>query len=217
MITAAIFDMDGLLVDSEPFWRKAEIACFAKVGIQLTEDDCRDTMGWRLNEVVAHWYHKQPWPGTAPDEMEADIIETVSRYILQEAEPLPGVAHTIKQCRDAGLKMAVASSSPMRLIESVVDRLGLRNKFDILHSAQFEDFGKPHPAVFITTAKRLGVIPTSCLVFEDSFHGVVAGLAARMRVIAVPAPEERNSTKFGAAHAVLRSLEDFSLADLAHG
>lgn len=216
MISAVLFDMDGLLVDSEPFWRKAEIECFAKVGVALTEEDCRRTMGWRLNEVVAYWHRNQPWIGTLPNAVEADIIETVSRYILQEAEPLPGVARAIEICREAGLKTAVASSSPMKLIESVVERFGLRDAFDALHSAQYEAYGKPHPAVFLTAADMLGTIPTECLVFEDSFHGVVAGLAARMTVVAVPAVEDRHSPRFGAAHAVLHSLEDFSLADFAN-
>jgi len=210
MISAAIFDMDGLLVDSEPFWRKAEIACFAKVGVHLTESDCRDTMGWRLNEVVEYWYKKRPWQSLTPEAMEMDIIETVSHYILTEAEPMPGVAHAIQQCREAGLRTAIASSSPMKLIESVVDRFELRESFDALHSAQYEAFGKPHPAVFLSAARLLKCTPPSCLVFEDSFYGMVAGLAARMKVIAVPAAEESDSPQFGAAHALLGSLEEFN-------
>lgn len=209
MIRAAIFDMDGLLVDSEPFWRKAEIECFSKVRITLSEDDCRETMGYRLNEVVALWHSRQPWRGASQAEVEADIIETVSRYILEEAAPLPGVSEAIDICRKAGLKTAVASSSPLKLIESVVKRFGLESKFDCLHSAQHEEFGKPHPAVFIRTARALGVKPEECVVFEDSFHGMVAGLAARMRVIAVPSAEDFDRPEMKAAHLLLPDLRAF--------
>ncbi|MCA1750218.1 MAG: hexitol phosphatase HxpB [Cryomorphaceae bacterium] len=210
MIRAAIFDMDGLLVNSEPFWRKAEMECFAKVGITLSEDDCRETMGFRLNEVVALWYSRQPWQGASLADVEADIIETVSRYILEEAVPLPGVSEAIDICRKAGLKTAVASSSPMKLIESVVKRFDLESQFDCLHSAQHEEFGKPHPAVFIRTARTLGVKPEECVVFEDSFHGMVAGLAARMRVIAVPAAEDFDRPEFKAARLLLPDLRAFN-------
>lgn len=210
MIRAAIFDMDGLLVNSEPFWRKAEMECFAKVGITLSEDDCRETMGFRLNEVVALWYSQQPWQGASLADVEADIIETVSCYILEEAVPLPGVSEAIDICRKAGLKTAVASSSPMKLIESVVKRFDLESQFDCLHSAQHEEFGKPHPAVFIRTARTLGVKPEECVVFEDSFHGMVAGLAARMRVIAVPAAEDFDRPEFKAARLLLPDLRAFN-------
>jgi len=215
VIRAAIFDMDGLLVDSEPFWRKAEIECFAKVGVTLHDDDCRETMGYRLNEVVALWYARRPWHGVSQSAVEADIIETVSRYILQEAAPLPGVLNAIDICRKAGLKTAVASSSPLKLIESVVQRFNLVGKFDLLKSAQDEEFGKPHPAVFISAARKLGVPPDACIVFEDSFHGMVAGLAARMKVIAVPAAEDFDRPEFRAARHLLPDLTAFNAQILA--
>lgn len=210
MIRAVLFDMDGLLVDSEPFWRKAEKEAFAQVGIILTDRDCRETMGYRLNEVVALWQKRKPWAGPSASEVEADILRRVSHYILTEAQPLPGVLRTVDICRKAGMKTAVASSSPMQLIESTVQRFGLNEAFDLLHSAQDEPYGKPHPAVFISAARLLGVPAENCLVLEDSFHGTVAGLAAKMKVIAVPAPEDAGRTEFSAAHLQLESLEDFS-------
>jgi sugar-phosphatase len=215
MIEAAIFDMDGLLVDSEPFWRKAEMEAFGEVDIHLSENDCRETMGWRLNEVVALWHSRQPWTGPSQAEVEADILKRVSRYILEQATPLPGVMQAIAICRKAGLKTAIASSSPMQLIDSVVTRFNLKDSFQCLHSAQYESYGKPHPAVFINAAQMLGVPAPRCLVFEDSFHGMIAGLAARMKVIVVPAPEDASNLKYGAAHHKIESLLDFELGMLA--
>jgi sugar-phosphatase len=205
MAKAVIFDMDGLLVDSEPCWRRAEMECFARVGIPLTEADCRETMGYRLSEVVELWYHRKPWTGPSLLEMERSIIDRVTEYILTYAEPLPGVLSAIELCRSRG-RIAVASSSPMVLIEAVVKRFGLEGVFDVLHSAQHEAYGKPHPAVFIHAAAMLGVAPHTCTVIEDSFHGMVAGLAARMRTVVVPAPEAYEDHRWAAAHLKLPSL-----------
>jgi sugar-phosphatase len=212
---AVIFDMDGLLVDSEPFWRKAEIEAFGEVGIPLTDADCRETMGFRLNEVVNLWYQRQPWNGANPLEtLEKRILDLVTNYILTEANPMPGVDQAITLCRNGGYKMAIASSSPMQLIQAVVDRFELQNTFELLHSAQFETHGKPHPAVFISTADKLNVRVQDCTVLEDSFHGVVAALAAKMKTIAIPDHGSLDDKRFRAAHHVLPSLVDLKLEHL---
>jgi len=213
MIQAAIFDMDGLLIDSEPFWRKAEIQIFGEVGIHLTENDCRSTMGYRLNEVVALWTGLHADRPNAEDigaaGIEVRIIDLITRYILTEAQPMPGVHEAIAICRKAGLKLAIASSSPLKLIKSVVQRFDLKNSFDLIHSAEFETHGKPHPAVFLHTADMLGILPQHCVVFEDAFHGVVAALAARMKVIAIPDSENLHNPRYLAADRILPTLLDF--------
>ena len=209
MIKAVIFDMDGLLIDSEPFWRKAEQEAFSEVGITLTDADCRETMGYRLNEVVELWYERHPWKGKTIAEVEERILSLVSKYILADGKPMPGVMEVLAQCQKRGLKIAIASSSPMSLINSVVEVLQMQGKFDLLQSAQHEEFGKPHPAVFITTAKQLDVLPHECLVLEDSLHGVVAALAAKMPVVAVPDSEMISDKRFNAATLTIKSLEDF--------
>ncbi len=210
MIKAVIFDMDGLLIDSEPFWRKAEIKAFGEVGIKLTDSDCRETMGYRLNEVVELWYSRDPWQGSSIKEVEDRILALVSQYIIEYGKPLPGVVKMIDNCKSRGLKIAIASSSPMVLINSVVNLLNKKNEFDILHSAQHEEYGKPHPAVFITTAKKLDLLPHECLVLEDSFHGVVAALAAKMAVVAVPDKEMISDNRFNVATLTISTLEDFN-------
>lgn len=206
MIRAAIFDMDGLLIDSEPLWRKAEISCFAKVGIVLTEDDCRKTMGYRLNEVVDYWYTIRPWQNYPKDQLEADILNRVIELIKAEGKPMPGVHHALDLFQSMHFKLALASSSSMLLIEVVLQVLHLENRFEVMRSAQHEQFGKPHPQVFITTANDLGVLPENCVVLEDSFHGVIAGKAAKMKVIAIPDKSERTTRRFQASDLILRSL-----------
>jgi sugar-phosphatase len=204
MIEALIFDMDGLLIDSEPFWRRAEIAVFKNVGIELSEDDCRETMGYRLNEVVDLWHSRKPWKSPSKKEVENQILTYVQNLISTEGIALKGVRETINLAKELNLKTAIASSSAMSLIRATVKRLGMEDDFEILHSAEGEDFGKPHPSVFIHTAERLGVRCENCLVFEDSFHGMIAALAAKMKVIAVP---EKIDDRFNAAQLTLKYLD----------
>lgn len=206
MTRAAIFDMDGLLIDSEPLWRRAEIEAFARVGLRLTDADCRETMGYRLDEVVAMWYARHPWDGRSPAEVESDILDLVKQGISADGRALPGVHRAVDICRQRGFRPVVASSSPRTLIEAVVEKLELEYSFEALFSAENEPYGKPHPAVFLTAADHLGAAPDHCVVFEDSIHGMIAALAAKMRVIAVPEPGLKNHPAFGAAHVVLDDL-----------
>jgi sugar-phosphatase len=208
---AAIFDLDGLLVDSEPLWRRVEIELFAQVGLHLTEADCIETMGLRIDEVAAHWFAQRPWAGPSPAMMAERIVDAMVARAPREAARKPGVHHAIETCEAAGLRCAVASSSPERLIRAVLGGLGLEGRFEAVLSAEREPFGKPHPAVFLATASRLGVAPPACVVFEDSVNGMIAAKAARMKCIVVP---EHGGPRFALADLVLRSLEELTPAHL---
>jgi sugar-phosphatase len=120
---------------------------------------------------------------------------------------LPGAQRAIDLTSQRG-PIALASSTPLALIEKVLEHFGLRDHFVSLHSAQFEPFGKPHPGVFLSAAASLGVAPDRCLVFEDSAAGVIAAKAARMTVLAVPTATDRVLPAFALADEVLASLED---------
>jgi sugar-phosphatase len=211
MIKAIIFDMDGLLVDSEPYWKIAEKICFGKLGLTLTDELLRQVMGFRLTEVVEHWYNYQPWGEKNFEAVEADVLETVKQLIIENADALPGVMQTLELCKKNGYKVALASSSAMSLINVVVDKLNIRHYFDLLVSAEFEPYGKPHPSVFLTTAKKLNVLPTECLVFEDSVNGMIAAKAARMKCIVVPELEKQEELYWQLANFKLVSLEEFKL------
>lgn len=206
MIEAVIFDMDGLLINSEPFWKEVEIEVFKKVGVALTVEKCEQTVGLRIDEVVQFWFEQFPWDNYSKAAIEREIVDKVIDRVEQEGEALSGVYDVIEFFWNKKLPMAIASSSHLRLIEAVVNRLKLKGFFKVLHSAEFEPFGKPNPATFITTAQKLQVEPTKCLVFEDSLNGVIAGKAARMTTIAVP---EVNDPRFIIADKVLHSLTAF--------
>lgn len=214
MIKAAIFDMDGLLIDSEPLWQEAEIMVFNAVGVPLTKDMTPQTTGLRTDEVVAYWHKRFPWENPSQAEVREQIDESVLELIKQKGLPKDGVNHAVAECEAAGLTMAVASSSPTVMIEAVLNKLGIRDKMVIVHSAEFETHGKPHPAVYISTAEKLGVHPDECVAFEDSANGVLSAKAAKMRCIAIPEPPMRNDKRYGIADVILDSLADVTISTL---
>lgn len=209
MIQAVIFDMDGLLIDSEPFWRRAQKLAFQTVGVSLSDDDMRHTMGRRIDEVVAHWFHERPWTGASQKDIEALIVDKVIELIKSEGQLLPGVIRVIDLFKSMSLPMAIASSSTSEIIDAVVDTCNIRHNFAHIYSAQHESHGKPHPGVYITTAALLGVPPHRCLALEDSPSGVLSAKAAKMVCVAVPDAENKHHKYIQIADAIIDSLESF--------
>ena len=209
-ISAVIFDMDGLLVNSEPLWRKAEIEVFERVGLSLSEDDCRLTMGMRMDEVARYWFRRQPWEGMSTADLSEAVIDRVIELIVEEGEAMPGVMHALELCQLLNLRCAVASSSPLRLLRAVLEKWNWTSYFTAVESAQTLEHGKPHPAIFLNTAEELGELPEDCVVLEDSFNGVIAALAASMRVIAIPDKTSIAQPRFQCAHAVISSLSELN-------
>jgi mannitol-1-/sugar-/sorbitol-6-/2-deoxyglucose-6-phosphatase len=185
-IEAAIFDMDGLLVDSEPIWHEVEIDVFGRHGVALTVERCLETKGMFLGDAVAHWYARHPWPGASREEVAAEIEDAMVARLAVDVAFKPGAAEALEFCGARGAALALASSSTRRVIEAVVARLELRPRFAVVHSAEDEAVGKPDPAIFLTTARLLGVAPPACVVFEDSAAGVLAAKGAGMACVAVP-------------------------------
>ena len=213
MIQAVIFDMDGLLIDSEPLWREAEITIFNSIGLNFTEDMCRQTMGMRIDEVVIYWYNQFQWNTLSVDKVADLIVDEVIRLILEKGKALEGVYSTFEMLKSKKIPMAIASSSSMRIINTVVDTFQIKHHFDVIHSAEYEKYGKPHPQVFISTATKLNVQPENCLVFEDSKHGMIAALSAKMNVIVIPENPSKNENWHDLANQKLNSLEEFEISD----
>ena len=209
-----VFDLDGLLIDSEPFWRRAEIEVFATVGVHVTEAETRQTMGLRIDDAVRHWFERRPWEGRSPAEVERAVTARVAELIEAEGRPMPGARDLVDLCRQRAIPMAVCSGSYAVVIEAALDKLGLTSSMAAWHSAEWEPLGKPHPGAYLSTADKLGVDPTSCLAFEDSFNGAISAKAARMRVVAVPEPAALASPRWGFCDLVLPSLEAFDEAAL---
>jgi mannitol-1-/sugar-/sorbitol-6-/2-deoxyglucose-6-phosphatase len=183
---AVIFDMDGVLIDSEPLWKIAMEEVFRSVGSELTKQDFQKTVGLRLDEVISYWHKHEGWKNVSPAEVEGQIVIKMVELIQQNAAPLTGVIETLNYLREQGVKIGLATSSYEILIHTVLKELNIKAFFDITHSAEHEAFGKPHPAVYLTVAEKLGVSPLRCLVIEDSLNGIISAKAARMKVVCIP-------------------------------
>ncbi|MEL6927260.1 MAG: hexitol phosphatase HxpB [Cyanobacteria bacterium J06600_6] len=208
MIKAVIFDMDGLLIDSEPLWQEAEILVFKQVGISLTSELCQRTQGLRIDEVVDYWYQRYPWTNLSKPEVEELIVSQVIKLIQLKGEALPGIEQAIAFVESKNIKIALASSSAIIIIQAALSKLGLTDTFAEVYSAESEILGKPHPGVYLTTAKQIDVAPQSCLAIEDSLNGVLAAKAAQMQCIAIPEQIQQGNPKFAIADCILKSLEE---------
>ena len=208
MIKAVIFDLDGLLIDSEPLWQEAEILIFQQVNIVLNNKLCLQTRGLRIDEVVEYWYQKYPWTNISKQEVEKAIVDKVIELISIVGEPLSGVNAAVSFVREKQVKIALASSSSPTIIQAALKKLNLTDVFTKVYSAESERLGKPYPGVYLTTAKRLKVIPQECLAIEDSLNGVLAAKAAQMKCIAIPEAAQRNNTRFAIADKMLHSLNE---------
>lgn len=209
---ASIFDMDGLLIDSEVLWHEAELEILGDLGVPL--ESFRTTKGMFVHEVTEHWYALYPWPGPSPADVAVSIVDRVIDLILTTGSLKPGAIGAIDLCAARGWRLAVASSSEYRLIDAALEHFALRDRFALIHSAEDEEYGKPHPAVFLTAASKLGAPPKRCLVWEDAPAGVLAAKAASMACIAVPEQGDGAHPAFGLADLVVDSLEAVDAASL---
>jgi sugar-phosphatase len=207
MIEAVIFDMDGVIIDSEPLWKKAIINVMKLEGFDFTIDMCNRTKGMRVDEVIKYW-KTEVKADFDSNKLSKEIVEEVIYLIKKEGKSIQGLEKLLEKAKTDNLKIALASSSPSIIINVVLKKLNIVDYFDVVQSAEKEEFGKPHPGVFITTAKKLNVNPVNCLVIEDSLHGVIAGKAAKMKVIAIPEKEEKQLNKFSIADSIVNKLKE---------
>ncbi len=207
-VKAIIFDMDGVIIDSEPLWRRIMIQSFTEIGIPFTDHDCRITTGLRFKEVAKFWFDKHQIHTISVTDFDKLVINRLSDLIKKEGRPMKGVNKALVHLKDKGYKIGIGTSSNTEFMNTVVDALNIRPYFDTLCSAEHLAYGKPHPEVFLNCAVQLGVNPKECLVIEDSVNGIIAAKAAQMKVIAIPDAENKHNPKFVLADHNLNSLED---------
>ncbi len=210
MIQAVIFDMDGLLLDTEPLWGTSMLEVAGKNNIPITREKFRETTGLRIYEVTEHWAAYYPWEGKSAADVAEEILDHIIASARDNATVMSGVIKTLELLKQKGLKIGLASSSPSRMINELVAHFGLTHYFDVITSADVVELGKPHPAVFLHCARSLGVRPTDCMVLEDSVNGMIAAIAARMKVTVIPASHDYNDPRFLLADNKLVSMDDFN-------
>jgi sugar-phosphatase len=206
---AVIFDMDGLLIDSEPFWKQAEHEVFSSVGVELTEDLTALTAAMTTREVTEFWYAKQPWQDASLEEVENSVVERVKYLIETQGQAMQGVHDLLDSLQQAKVKIGLATNSPKGIIPSVLRRLNIAEYFMAYSSAEEVSKGKPAPDVYQLTLEKLGIEAHQCIAFEDSLGGIKAALAAGIKAIAVPHANEFEHEKFDLAPYKLRNLSEF--------
>jgi sugar-phosphatase len=201
-----LFDMDGVLVDSEPLWKIAMHEVFSSLGSNLTKSDFQLTVGMRIDQVINYWKEKEKWEKPVYI-IENQVINKMVEQINAEGKLLPGVKETLLYFKE-NKKIGLASSSPKALINAVLEKTEIAVLFDGVFSAEDETHGKPHPAVYLTAAQNIGSNPSNCLVIEDSLNGVIAAKAANMTVICIPEKSHQPNHKLTLADFHFDTMED---------
>jgi sugar-phosphatase len=206
---AVIFDMDGVIIDSEPLWKIAMEEVFSGLGSRLKKEDFQKTVGLRIDEVIHYWNIKEQWGIPDESEVEEAIIIKMERLIAAKPAALEGVIDTLNYLKLRNIPVGLATSSSSRLIKVVLDKLEIKHLFNFVHSAEMEQYGKPHPAVYLTVAKKLAVLPEKCLVIEDSLNGIISAKAAKMTAVCIPEKTHHIEPKLILADYQFESMTDF--------
>ena len=206
---AVIFDMDGLLIDSEPLWEEAGAELLKEFNIQLTPEQYHSSTGLRTVEWIAHWFNFFKIEEQYANNAVTGIVNKAIDKIEKQGLAMPGVPEIFPFFKNRGFKMAIATSSPTKLADMVADKLNIRRYLSCITSADELRYGKPHPEVYLNCAMQLGVLPSQCICFEDSFNGMIAVKAARMKCVVIPTPRVYNAGRWDAADLKLQSLAQF--------
>ncbi|GHB77567.1 2-deoxyglucose-6-phosphatase [Psychrosphaera saromensis] len=214
MIQAVIFDMDGILIDSEAMWVEAEKQVFSSVGVEVTDELSKLTSSLTTKDVTDFWYARSPWENKSLEQVENEVIRKVEQLIKQSGQQMDGVQYLLDLLVKHKVKIGLSTNSPSCLTKAVLNKLDIAHYFAVTTSSDQVINGKPNPEVYLATAKKLSVKPEHCLVFEDSITGLTAAIAANMQVAVVPPLASFSNEKYAPAILKLRTLNEFSEQDL---
>jgi beta-phosphoglucomutase-like phosphatase (HAD superfamily) len=208
-LNAVIFDIDGLLIDSEPLWNEAAAEVFKQYGVTLTEEQYKTTTGLRTKEFTQWWFNYFKIDNEELPVAEKKIVQSVLNKIEHKGKIMAGVPHIFDFFTRKKFRIGLATSSPPALIDLVIEMTGIKNYLHATASAENLAYGKPHPQVYLDCAESLQSKPTECICFEDSFNGMISVKAARMKCVIVPHASQVKDKRWGAADLTLSSLQNF--------
>ena len=206
---AAIFDMDGVLVDTYQSHFRSWREMAASEGLQFSEEDFAPTFGRTSREIIAHFWGKDRYDDAQIAELDRRKEAAFRRIIAADFPAMPGAVDLLRTLHGAGFRLAVGSSGPPENVQLIVDELDARSLFGAIVTGDDVTRGKPDPQVFLLAAERLGVPPARCAVVEDAAVGVAAANAAGMTSIGLLSTG-RTRADLAAARAIVRSLSEIS-------
>jgi len=210
MIKAVIFDMDGVIIDSEPIHFKSDQLTLKHLGVEISHEELNKYVGVSNPVMWAELKEKYHLAGSIGQLMETQSDFRNTTFGNEKLEPITGIPGLLAEIKDAGLKLGLASSSGRDFIEMILTKLGILDYFDVIVSGEEVEKSKPNPDIFLKTAGNLGVNPENCLVIEDSQHGVKAAVLAGMKCIGFHNPNS-GTHDLSLADTVVHSITDIQL------
>jgi HAD superfamily hydrolase (TIGR01509 family) len=208
MINAVIFDMDGVMIDSEPLWEKTERILLARRNIDYSPDYRDKIVGLNQRDSGRLLVDTFDLDETVEGIINERISILTSIY-EDELELIPALVPLLEQLAGDGYRLAVASSSPLRVVNFVLDMFSLHDHFLAVVSGDSVGNGKPHPDIYVHTAETLGVKPAACVAIEDSINGLRSAKGAGMYCIAIP-DKRLTAEQFKSADVILGSLRELT-------
>jgi HAD superfamily hydrolase (TIGR01509 family) len=182
---AVIFDLDGVLADSEPWWNQIDAKLLAEYGVSYCGEYHGNVLG--ISYRLAVEFYKNAFHISASvEELMRRRGEIATDFFASRVDLFPSAEMTLEQLREIKLLLAVATSSVSASARPLLERTGIRSLFSVVITGDEVQQGKPHPDIYLRAAQELGISPEACLVIEDSLAGIAAGKAANMRVAAIP-------------------------------
>jgi HAD superfamily hydrolase (TIGR01509 family) len=214
MIEAVVFDLDGVLIDSEPVWEQVRRQVVAEHGGHWAADAQQRLMGMSTGEWAAY-LSQDLGVGLPPETIAALVIERMAARYTEHLPLMPGAVEAVRRLA-ARWPLGLASSAPASLIDTVLDAAGLRPCFATTLSTEQVAHGKPAPDIYLAACERLGREPPTCAAVEDSTNGLRSAAAAGLHVIAIPHPRyPPEPDALAAAGLVLTSLDELTPARVA--
>ncbi|NLM96417.1 MAG: HAD family phosphatase [Halanaerobiaceae bacterium] len=209
-LKAVIFDMDGVIIDSEPIHSRLNMELYRKLGFELTVEEYSKFVGVSIKD---QWYilkEKYDIKESIEELIEMQNTGLIDEISVLEIEPIPGIRELLAELKKENIKTALASSSTLSYINAVLEKFALTDCFPLIISGENLERSKPHPAIFLKTAEKLNLTSEECVVIEDSRNGVTAALEAGMKCIAFSNP---NSGKqdISKADIIVNSIEEINI------
>ena len=203
---AVVFDLDGLLLDTESLWHEAEIELFQRHGDEFTWDDKLAVIGTSYDATARYFAQRLGRPSAAGAQLVDEMVDLMHERLQREVNGRPGALELVRRLRElpTGIGLAVASNSSRRLVDTALATAGISDAFDAVVTSDDVMHAKPAPDIYLEACRRLGVSPADAVALEDSATGIAAAKAAGMTCIAVPQYAE---TDVSAADEVIDSLE----------